>query len=245
MIQVECTKDYSQFSLFSQQRELRPDLAAKIQASMRKRGFKATRPIEVNDKMEIVDGQHRYQAAKNLGLPIYYVVDNGSSVEDIREMASATAAWSFNDYVTSRIRQGDDDCKRVAELRELSGLGWSAFIYACFTDSERVRLEIRAGKFDLTETKQHDIIEFLTTFEVFKPLCSFWTQRNFTLACAAMFAHKDYDHRQMQQRLEYQSTRLVRCANASQYLKMLEGIYNYRSHSAHLVDFSRSIRSVK
>ena len=34
-------------------------------------------PILVNEKMEVIDGQHRLQAQKELNLPTYYIKNKG------------------------------------------------------------------------------------------------------------------------------------------------------------------------
>lgn len=45
-------------------------------------------PIIVNEKMEIIDGQGRFEARKALELPIYYIIDPGKNINDCRRMNS-------------------------------------------------------------------------------------------------------------------------------------------------------------
>ena len=242
---LQCTDEYDLFKTCGEQRLLRPALVAKITRSMKRLGFVATTPIVVNEQMEIIDGQHRFQAAKNLGIPFYFLVDDRLKVGDVREMAKAAAAWSFDDYVTSHVRQGNADYIRLRDLKELSGLGWSAFMHGAFADYRGREEDIALGRFNLSERKEAEIIDFLAKFDIFKPIYKYWMHRGFVVACAIIFSHANYDHEQMKARLEYQSTRLVRCANAEDYVKLLESIYNYKSHAHKIVDFSKSARSTK
>lgn len=244
-IEIKCSKDYGLFHSYGPQRELIPNLVAKITRSMKKRGFSPTKPITVNKFMEIVDGQHRFQAAKNLGLPIYYMQDNDVTVDDVREMALAQAPWNIADYVSSQIRQGNECFARLAVLRDRSRCSWNTFLAGVFSDNNKAVIEdIKAGRFVLTETRTAMIEEFLAKFALFQDAFpQGFNHRQFVIACARMFGHPQYNHAQMTARMEYQSTKMVKCANVEQYIILLSDIYNYRSHAGNVVDFTRIRRA--
>lgn len=241
---IKCSTDYEQFTSSVEQRLMKPNLVAKITASMKKFGFIPTTPIVVDKNNRILDGQHRFQSARNLGIAFYFVVADHMPIDTIREMAKASASWDFGDYVTSHIHQGNDNYIRLRDLKELSGLGWSAFMNGCFTDGKTRRDDIILGRFSLTERNEADIMDFLGKFDLLKSLFAGWGNRSFVIACAVCFSHPNYNHDQMKQRLKYQSTMLVRCPNAEAYVKMLETIYNYRSHTNNIIDFSKSKRQI-
>lgn len=241
---IKCSTDYDQFQSSVEQRLLRPGLVTKITTSMKKYGFIPTAPIVVDKQNRILDGQHRFQSAKNLGIAFYYVISDHLPIDAVREMAKAQDKWSLEDYVTSNIHQGNADYARLRELKELSGLSWSAFMYGVFSDSAQKRDDIYMGRFNLTEQRESEILEFLGKFDIFKDKFAAWSHRGFVIACAVIFSHKDYSHEQMKSRLEYQQNRLVRCANAEGYVKMLETIYNYKSHAHNVVDFSKARRQI-
>lgn len=237
--EILCTKDYALFRQYKEQRELTPATTAKVMRSMKKRGFVASKPIIVNSRMEVIDGQHRLQVAKNLSSCVYYVIDDTLNVEDVRELAAAQAGWSIDDYVTSHIRQGLNDYARLRELKELSCLAWQSFLYAVFVDAKDRIEQIKSGKLNLSKTKEDAILEFISKFEMFKPLCKHWGHRSFVVACSQLFSHPQYDHEQMRARLAYQQSRLIRCANVADHLDVLAAIYNYKSHAHNVVDFTR------
>jgi ParB-like nuclease family protein len=242
---LECSDEYDAFTLHPEQRSLQPAHTIKIMRSMKSRGFIATCPIVVNDRFEILDGQHRFQAAKNLGIPFFYVVNEAIDVQDVREMAKANAAWVLGDYVTSYIRQGNDNFIRLQKLKEQSGLSWGPFMVGAFPGYRHMSDDIRSGKLVLTELKEAAIIDFISKFLMFRELFpKGWQHRGFVIACSQLFSHPQYNHKQMTARLEYQSTRLVRCPNSEAYLAMLSEIYNYRSVPKNVVDFSSRGRRV-
>lgn len=64
---VEETTDYGMFNFMKGNRSVNPFNLKRITESMRERCLFS--PILVNDNMEIIDGQHRFLAQKDLGLP--------------------------------------------------------------------------------------------------------------------------------------------------------------------------------
>ena len=75
-------------------------------------------PIIVNRRMQIVDGQHRFQALKELGMPINYIVSyNWRTDEDTATMNNTQDSWNTINWAEFRISQGN---QRVREAMELA-----------------------------------------------------------------------------------------------------------------------------
>lgn len=73
-------------------------------------------PIVVNKKMEIIDGQGRFEAKKSLGLPIFYVIDKNANIEDCRRMNHYNKPWSAIDFVQSYSNSGYPDYIRLNDV---------------------------------------------------------------------------------------------------------------------------------
>lgn len=58
-------------------------------------------PVLVNEQFEIVEGQGRFLAMKELNLPVLYVVQNGIGIEECRYLNSSSTNWQDKDYVHS------------------------------------------------------------------------------------------------------------------------------------------------
>ena len=56
-------------------------------------------PIIVNEKWEVIDGQHRFTAWKELGKPILYVTVKGLTVEACPWLNRGQKNWKSVDYV--------------------------------------------------------------------------------------------------------------------------------------------------
>ena len=74
------TKDYSQFKYLPGNRDLVLNHVDRLVKSISKNNLLKNNPIMINKQGYILDGQHRLQAAEELGVDIYYnVLDGGLS----------------------------------------------------------------------------------------------------------------------------------------------------------------------
>lgn len=75
------TNDYSIFKSIMGNRTINLKNVNNIINNIKKNGLLPT-VIIVNEKMEVIDGQHRLQALKELNLPVYYQIKEGLSIND-------------------------------------------------------------------------------------------------------------------------------------------------------------------
>lgn len=59
-------------------------------------------PIVVNDHLEVIDGQHRLQALKELDEPVTYIVSHSADKATVMDVNNTQKNWSLSDYVTSQ-----------------------------------------------------------------------------------------------------------------------------------------------
>ena len=70
-----------------------------LQASMELFPDLYLHPIIVNEKLEIIDGQHRFTAAKNLGQEIFYIIDKNPASQKIIAYNTTQKNWKLEDYL--------------------------------------------------------------------------------------------------------------------------------------------------
>ena len=112
------TNSYSSFKRINGNRDLSENNVKGIIKNIKEHGLKPT-IIIVNEKMEIIDGQHRVEALKRLGLPILFQVHKGLGLEDCIAMNTQVLKWNSNDYVESYAELGN---KEYMELQRLANL---------------------------------------------------------------------------------------------------------------------------
>lgn len=108
------TKDYSVFKQ-AKNRNVNARKVARKKESIEK--INLQQPIIVNKRFEVVDGQHRLEALKQLRLPVYYVVSrNWTTDEDTATMNNTQDSWGTPDWADFRISQGNQVVKEAVEL---------------------------------------------------------------------------------------------------------------------------------
>lgn len=97
--QIYSTKDYGAFKKLKGNRSVLQRRKNLILASIRDNGW-IRNPIVVNEKMEIVDGQGRFEALKELDMPIEYCISEGSTTRDCVTLNLKQKNWGTLDYIT-------------------------------------------------------------------------------------------------------------------------------------------------
>ena len=96
---IHSSTDYDSFEFFKGNRPL---LKGHVKNLVEDKTFPKnffSCPIVVNEKKFILDGQHRYTAAKQLGIPIYYIIMHGGVKSDIKNRNINIKNWKLDDYV--------------------------------------------------------------------------------------------------------------------------------------------------
>ena len=94
--EIKFTSDYTLFKRVRGNRRVYPLQVAKLLLRIKARGQKV--PVIVNEKMEIIDGQHRVEVCTQLQIPVMYLVVHGAKLEDIKDINNCSKLWGFDDY---------------------------------------------------------------------------------------------------------------------------------------------------
>lgn len=97
--EIKHTKDYDSFQHFESNRPVnKKHLQSLIQDPTFPAKF-STCPIVVDANLYIIDGQHRFFAAKKLGIPVFYIIDPTATENDINIRNTQTRRWSRTHYI--------------------------------------------------------------------------------------------------------------------------------------------------
>ncbi len=92
------TKDYDRFKILEGNRPI--NHVKKLIVSIQSIGM-LMRPVLVNEKFEIIDGQGTFSACKYLRLPVPYVIQPGLTIRECRFLNRYQTKWSVNDFINS------------------------------------------------------------------------------------------------------------------------------------------------
>jgi len=231
-MQIKKTKQYDRFKFFKGNRPTKRTHIVSLKKSIQEDDLTEYCPILVNNKDEIVDGQHRYLACKELGMPIYYRNTNTLGLETAQRLSSNTKGWSYEDFLESFIVQGMEDYITFKEFRKR----WFFSIGDCimlFTPNRKTQVshsnykQFKEGNFKVISLNQ--AVKRAKRIYDFKPFYPSFKRRSFVKACLLMFANPDYQHSLMLKKMAYQSSNLLDCINTQQYLRAMERIYNFKT----------------
>lgn len=100
------TDEYKKFSKLDGNRSVADGRVAKIKKSIEAVGYIQS-PIVVNEKFQIIDGQGRFEALKQLNMPIDYIIVNGAGLNECIALNINLKNWELSDYIDSYASTGN------------------------------------------------------------------------------------------------------------------------------------------
>ena len=152
---IQSTKDYDKFTLIKGNRTLIPGHVAKLTTSILQKNMLPQNPIIVNERFEVIDGQHRLEVARNNELEVYYIVVPGARLEEIIALNSNNRVWNNRDYINSYASQGDKDFLWLNEFIEKYGISVTqALVFLFGSEGTGPRTAVRTGRLSLSEEQK-------------------------------------------------------------------------------------------
>lgn len=225
---MEQTLKYDQFKSITSNREVDQSHVRKLVKAIEKRNLLHLNPILCNKALEVIDGQHRLEAAQILAVPIFFVIDDDIRKEDIASINSNSKNWSVMDYINYwavEKRPGFD--KLSSFLAENPKISASTAGVLLGIEGYRNAEGIRNGDIDVSNFQFAQDVAKLLKF--FRNIFEYAYDRKFLMALVAIMRHKDYDEKILKDKVLLQPRSLVRCISHKQYSEMLLEIYNYKS----------------
>lgn len=230
------TEDYSMFKELENNRDVTRLRAEKLIASFSEKEI--LNPIVVNEQMEIVDGQGRLEALKSLGRPIKFIVAPGANIEDCRRMNEYNTKWTTMNFVVSFASSGNENYKRLLEVREKTKLPFS-LILRLVNQGEGINVErdgkvmyrynkINTGVLIFTDDDKEKAIHIYNLANEIKNALQLSCRINdaFYTAVKVMVEFDGYDHERMLRKCRAYKHKFQQMANLENALKEFSSCYN-------------------
>ena len=114
---VLSTNDYSMFKIMQGNRNVKDIRKKRIAKSIDEVGL-IPAPIVVNEKMEIIDGQGRFEVIREKGLAVPYIVIDGLGDKECIAMNTGTTNWTLDDYILHYSKLGNENYAELLRLHE-------------------------------------------------------------------------------------------------------------------------------
>lgn len=227
--------DYSVFKSLDKNRDVLKNRLDKLIASISEKYL--LNPIMVNEYMQIIDGQGRYEALKILSKPIHYYVVPGADGDDCIRMNKYNTKWISLDYAKSYAKAGNPNYQRLLKACQYVGVtikralrlsnhgttdnkdnrnGMSIFERGLLAFSDEDAEKVK----DICEKADQIAKALLTTNRL---------NEAFYTAVKVMCEFDGYDHERMLKNCTLNRATYAQMSNLGNQLKEFERIYNYKS----------------
>lgn len=222
------TNKYNKFKLHFKNRKLNLSKVKNLAEAISKNNLLPYFPIVVNKQFEILDGQHRFEAAKSVKADLYYIVSgNNYSIENVADSNNFQSHWKQDDYINYYALDGKEPYIKLLELQKKYAI--TASFIANLHQLANVTKEIKQGTFEFKN--YHQTVEILKQARGIGVEYNFkhWNQRPFLRALGYVLKVQGFNKLRMMQKLTTHKELLVKCYTAEDYTRVLETIYNYNS----------------
>lgn len=223
---MECTVNYSIFKEFSSNREVDKKHVNKLMVAINKRNLLHVNPIVVDEYMRVVDGQHRLAAAKELGVPIYYVKDSINRL-DISMLNSNQKNWTAMDYINFwTVEKNEAYLKLSGLINHYPDVAISALLTLSNGEGKRDINQLREGHLDVSNIghcrEVCDLcVELNKRFQK-----DFVFDSRFPLALSVVLNAENFKKETLFEKIAVSPREWVPCHTKKQYIEMIVEIYN-------------------
>lgn len=224
------TKDYSAFKGIKGNRTVRPahvkKLITAIQADPEAIKYN---PILINEKWEVIDGQHRLEAIKALELEVFYVQVEGLTLTNVQKINSIAKQWQPIDYAKAFAKLGNKNYAHYVEVkedRELT-LNHDSLMRYLALDNPITSQSFNEGKLKVDNFRRS--VELLKQLREVGEYYARYNIRSFALAFLTLARQDDYNHKQMlHQMKKYANDMIEDYSKEQDYYMALIKLYNYQ-----------------
>lgn len=233
---VHSTRDYRKFRFDPRNRPVDQDRLEKLYNSVEKVNMLHVFPIVVDSNFTVYDGQHRLKVAEAMQVPVYYIFDDKVSIEHVTMTTDAVSKWDNRDYLHRWCAEGKSDYLELQKFwfanKMLKGkvfLTLNACLNLChYGDRKAMNVDFRQGLYRCNDLPFAESVA--NALRDWSDHVDFFNHTSFVSAVSNLAGNRHYSHAQMMAKMQYMSTKMVKCPDTESYIALIDEIYNYRSH---------------
>lgn len=239
MSNIQRTNDYSIFKKMEGNRPIDRYHIKKLSESISKDNQLSIHPIIVNKDFFVIDGQHRLEAARSLGIEIFYIQSDTVSDLHIIECNVNQKSFEVENYIGYfAVKEKNPVYIAIDNMMKVTSLKPKALLTLVLgVVSTNILDFLKTGKFKFPENS--DRTEILCLYQDFmayvkdkriKPV-SMFTNHKFTRALRWLHNTSGFEPGVFFKKLDLRWFDIKPQADALSWYTLLINIYNYKNHS--------------
>lgn len=230
---VLTTKNYDLFKQLKGNRGVDVSHAKHIMKNMLNVGnLTAEFPITVNENMEVIDGQHRLWALRELEWPVGYRIQEGLTLDTVRGINQAGQNWGWRDYATSYAENGtpeqQDQYQRFLNLEKHFHYPYSMLMRYSGLSTDRRYSALGFKNGELVIRNQERTFKMLKQYKEISDVLEHSTKK-FGDAMYKVMNSEEYNHERMKHKVNLWELEVKTQGTVEDYMRLIERIYNYRT----------------
>jgi hypothetical protein len=187
-------------------------------------------PIIINEKNEIIDGQHRFLSWVENNKPIYFIINEGYGLEETKRANIVSANWTIKDFLETYCYEEKYDYlvfKKFVKHYNISENTLLSLFARFQKKNENILKEIFIlGNFSCYGA--NEVKDFLNKLQLFNN-CEFYNKSGFIKAFLEIYLNEKYDHDNMQKQFLLYGHNIKKQVSVNDYIsEILNNVYNFR-----------------
>ncbi len=228
------TNDYSKFEKLQGNRPVNENHLRRLKVSFELKQLFS--PIIVNEKYQIIDGQHRFTVCEQLGLPIHYIITKNYGLREVKILNQNTSNWTKSAFLESYCELGYENYLKFRNFKRRFPKFNFTICEVLLTQRTGSKNEHENGKnvsskyFEegkLTIPNIDISIEQANRIYQIGNYYSGFNRTNFVKAMVKMFKNENFDFQWFLKNLKKLQTRIYDAPSITDYIVIIEDIYNH------------------
>jgi len=227
MTEICKTREYDKFKLIGGNRDISLSKIKKLRQSISEEDLTNFNPIIVNSKYEIIDGQHRFSALKELDKPIHYIIGDNFKLPQVQRLNAIVSTWGYPDFLASFCKLDKQDYILFRDFNKKFGLRIQECLRLYGANTRTLHHAFKTGTFDF---KGEMNVGFTKKVMMYLDIKNHFKKGNTPLidGFIRLYNNEQYDHIRMIKKINLVSdNKLVLSTCVIDQLRIFEDIYNF------------------
>ena len=223
---VYSTTEYSKFKKLRGNRAINELHVRRLVEAIKEKDLQI--PIIVDQDMNVLDGQHRLDAYKIVGNPIFYIVKDRFVLQDVRNVNSVARKWTLTEYLMSYCKLGKKDYQLLEWFHRTYEFGIAecvAMLNGKGYTNVAILKEFRKGDFVIDDLEQGKT--WAKNINACGEYFQYYKKGTFIKAMLHAMKHKDFKWSIFYKRLCNNSSKLKNQGSRNDFIVNIERIYNH------------------